>query len=141
MPRKRTVDSTVDRAVNVTAHLANERTYLAWMRTGVVVITLGFAVATFGLSLSNSHIEHIELVTGVRASSLLYSDLVGISLLLVGGSMELFAVMRYRKRQVMINEGRYEPTSTAETILSVSIFLLAVLILGRILLRIIIKSY
>ena len=41
----------------------------------------------------------------------------------------------------MISKDRYEPTSTAETILSISIFLLAVLILGRILLRIIIKSY
>jgi putative membrane protein len=33
-------------------HLANERTLLAWVRTGVAIIGLGFIVARFGLLLA-----------------------------------------------------------------------------------------
>ena len=107
----------------MTAHLANERTFLSWMRTGVIIITLGFAVAKFGLAFTNSPID----------TSVQYSSVVGMGLVLLGGLMELFALKRYRNRQVRISEGGYEPTSTFETYFSVSVFLLAVLILGRIL--------
>ncbi len=121
MPRRRT--NSIRREVNVTAHLANERTYLSWMRTGVIIITLGFAIAKFGLAFTNSPIE----------TSVQYSSVVAMGLVLLGGSMELFALKRYRNRQVRINEGSYESTTTFETYFSVSAFLLAVLILARIL--------
>jgi putative membrane protein len=107
----------------VTAHLANERTYLAWIRTGLVVITLGFAVARFGLSLAA-----VDVLPGIR-----YSAIVGIALVLLGGVIELFAFQRYRNNQKTISSDIYEPTSSAEAILSVIIFLLAILILARLL--------
>ena len=33
---------------NTTEHLANERTYLAWLRTSFAILTLGFATNKFG---------------------------------------------------------------------------------------------
>jgi len=108
----------------VTAHLANERTYLAWVRTGLVVITLGFAVARFGLALTTT----LEVLPGIR-----YSSIVGIALVLLGGAIELFAFQRYRNNQTTISSDTYKPTSSAEAILSVIIFLLAILILARLL--------
>ena len=108
----------------VTAHLANERTYLAWVRTGLVVITLGFAVARFGLALTTV----VEVLPGIR-----YSSIVGIALVLLGGVIELFAFQRYRSNQKAISSDTYEPTSSVEAVLSVVIFLLAILILARLL--------
>jgi putative membrane protein len=108
----------------VSAHLANERTYLAWVRTGLVVITLGFAVARFGLALTTV----VEVLPGIR-----YSAIVGIALVLLGGVIELFAFQRYRDNQMTISSDTYKPTSYAEAILSVIIFLLAILILARLL--------
>ena len=108
----------------VTAHLANERTYLAWVRTGLVVVTLGFAVARFGLALTTQ----LEVLPGIR-----YSSIVGIALVLLGGVIELFAFQRYRKNQNAISSDTYEPSSSVEAILSVVIFLLAILILARLL--------
>ena len=107
-----------------TAHLANERTYLAWVRTGLVVITLGFAVARFGLALT----AIIDVLPGVR-----YSSIVGIGLVLLGGVIELFAFQRYRSNQKTISSDTYQPSSSAEAILSIIIFLLAILILARLL--------
>lgn len=114
------------RTDKVTAHLANERTYLAWVRTGIVVITLGFAVARFGLALTNV----IDVIPGIR-----YSSVVGITLVFLGGVIELFAFFRYRNNQEMITANRYAPTSAAEAILSLAVFLLAILILARLLLN------
>jgi putative membrane protein len=31
-------------------HLANERTFLAWLRTGIAVVVLGFAIGRLGLA-------------------------------------------------------------------------------------------
>jgi putative membrane protein len=114
------------RTDKVTAHLANERTYLAWVRTGIVVITLDFAVARFGLALTSV----VDVVPGIR-----YSSVVGIALVLLGGVIELFALKRYRSNQEMISANKYEVTSSAEAILSVAVFLLAILILARLLLN------
>jgi len=108
----------------VTAHLANERTYLAWIRTGLVVITLGFAVARFGLALTSA----LEVLPGIR-----YSSIVGMALVLLGGAIELFAFQRYRSNQRTISSDTYTPTSSAEAVLSIVIFLLAILILARLL--------
>jgi len=110
----------------VTAHLANERTYLAWVRTGLVVITLGFAVARFGLALTLTAV--VEVLPGIR-----YSSIVGIALVLLGGVIELFAFQRYKSNQKTISSDTYRPTSSAEAVLSVVIFLLAILILARLL--------
>ncbi|MGO9645107.1 MAG: YidH family protein [Candidatus Bathyarchaeia archaeon] len=114
------------RTDKVTAHLANERTYLAWVRTGIVVITLGFAVARFGLALTSV----VEVIPGLR-----YSSVVGTALVLLGGVLELFAFFRYRSNQKMISANSYEAKSSAEAILSVAVFLLAILILARLLLN------
>jgi putative membrane protein len=32
-------------------HLANERTFLAWIRTSISIIVFGFVVAKFGITL------------------------------------------------------------------------------------------
>ena len=41
-------DSKSDRASD---HLANERTFLAWVRTGVAVVVFGFAIGRFAIAI------------------------------------------------------------------------------------------
>jgi len=76
-------------------HLANERTLLAWVRTSVAIIGLGFIAARFGLLLrelgaTNPH----ELPTGV-------STAFGVALTLCGVIVLLLSLQRYR----MVGEG------------------------------------
>jgi putative membrane protein len=70
-------------------HLANERTLLAWVRTSVAIIGLGFIVARFGLLLrelgaTNPH----ELPTAV-------STAFGVALTLCGVIVLLLSLQRY----------------------------------------------
>jgi putative membrane protein len=57
---------------------AAERTLLAWLRTGLAVIGLGFVVARFGLFLRIVAGEHPE------AALHLGSEWIGVSLVIVG---------------------------------------------------------
>ena len=111
---ERTYDRNEVAQVNVRAHLANERTYLAWLRTGIATIGLGFVVAKFGLT----------------ASTLFFSTVTGILIVAIGGSMELLALRRFMKNQGRIRLGNYEPSTRTELVLSSSIFLIAILLIA-----------
>lgn len=43
--------SILTKADKIRDHLANERTFLAWIRTSISIIVFGFVVAKFGITL------------------------------------------------------------------------------------------
>lgn len=62
-------------------YFAAERTLLAWLRTGLAVIGLGFVVARFGLFLRLLGQQHAS------ASSSPWSAIIGVFLVLLGAVM------------------------------------------------------
>ncbi|HLK88275.1 MAG TPA: DUF202 domain-containing protein [Polyangia bacterium] len=72
---------------------ANERTLLAWLRTGVSLITFGFFIARLGLWLRFQ----------TAAPSLPRSALVGGALVLLGAVTETIGLVRYvRVRRALL---------------------------------------
>jgi putative membrane protein len=106
----------------VTDHLANERTYLAWLRTGITIIALGFVVAKFGLIVK-------ELVPSAPETSFHFSSYIGIALVLVGGFMEILALRRFTRNQERIRVGKYTPSAGTETAISSGIFVTAIVLI------------
>ena len=85
-------------------HEANERTMLAWLRTGISLMGFGFAIARFGLYLREQAItEHLEL--GHGATPTVGSGWVGASLVAIGMVTNLFATLRYRSVRADIERG------------------------------------
>lgn len=72
-------------------HLANERTFLAWLRTGLNLIVLGLAVAQF---------LDPRLVGGLPLSTVFGAALVGSGVVLTG-----LAGAHYRRSRAQIDEG------------------------------------
>ncbi|MFN3232172.1 MAG: YidH family protein [Alphaproteobacteria bacterium] len=71
---------------NYTDHAANERTYLAWVRTGVTVLVLGFFVERFEMFIQMSGAENNEAAiepAGVLDVSMLAVFLVALGLLVI----------------------------------------------------------
>ena len=66
-------------------HLANERTFLAWVRTNIALISLGFVLARLGPWLNDSATKRILN----RASP------IGIGLVSFGALLTLLAAWRY----------------------------------------------
>jgi uncharacterized membrane protein YidH (DUF202 family) len=115
-------------------HMANERTFLAWIRTSIGIMAFGFVVEKFALFL-----KQMALIVGNASigkalpPSHGYSAIVGIFLVGLGTFMGLFAFVRYRKVERQIDEDRYQPSSLLDlvltlSVLAVGIFLVAYLI-------------
>jgi putative membrane protein len=86
-------------------HAANERTMLAWLRTGISLMGFGFAIAKFGLYLRElASAGHLELREGV-ATSHVGSGWIGAALVAVGMLSNFFATLRFRGVRNAIERG------------------------------------
>src|SRR5438876_1564101 len=83
----------------VSDHLANERTFLAWIRTGLATITFGFVIERFGLLLR-------ELGLRKQAAFLFpvpFSTFIGVSLTLLGMVVIIVALLNFLHIRVAID--------------------------------------
>ena len=68
-------------------HLANERTFLAWVRTTVALISLGFVLARLGPWLTETRTNAPRFISRIWP--------VGIGLVIFGALLTLLAAWRY----------------------------------------------
>ena len=89
-------------------HQANERTMLAWVRTGISLMAFGFAIARFGLFL-----RQIAAVgrAVAPATSAMGSGYVGVLLVVFGVGTSLVATLRYATVRRAIERGDLGPPS------------------------------
>lgn len=107
-------------------HIANERTFLAWIRTSIGTMAIGFAVGKFALSIKQMSIMLEQLATGNTLSlSHGYSAIVGIFFVGCGTLLSLFAYVSFKKVQKQTDEDNYKSSSILDLLL-----LLAVLTVG-----------
>jgi putative membrane protein len=89
-------------------HAANERTFLAWVRTAVAIMGFGFLVEKFDLfvkaaggSLGLKPLgEHSQIIGNVA----------GLALFVLGGAMMVLAVVRFRQTALDIDSDAKRPT-------------------------------
>jgi hypothetical protein len=82
--------------------LAAERTYLAWIRTGLALLGLGFVVARFGLFLER--LDYIQHITPAHSYGL--SLWFGTGLILAGGGCVSFVGVALCAADPSIEPGR-----------------------------------
>ena len=107
-------ETTKSGAGKASDHLANERTYLAWVRTSISVIVFGFVVAKFGITLR----EFLQLRGGSDRSSGL-SLAIGVGFMLMGIFMSVMSCFRYQRTRTMLDAGDFRPANRVVTALSV----------------------
>jgi len=111
---------------NASDHLANERTFLAWMRTSIGIMAFGFVVVKFSL-----FVKQISMILGKEniIHSKGYSGILGIVLVAVGTVTAVLSYIRYINSEKQINEGYYKHSSLLITVLTTFIFLVSVLLI------------
>ncbi|QRR00840.1 YidH family protein [Dyadobacter sandarakinus] len=114
------------RKQNPNDHLANERTFLAWIRTSIGIMGFGFVVVKFSL-----FVRQITAVLGHKAEapSTGYSPVIGILLVALGAVATLFSYIRYIDTKKQLNAGTYYHSSLLIQIMTVVIFLVSVLLI------------
>lgn len=83
-------------------YFAAERTFLAWIRTGLALMGFGFVVARFGLFLRE--LGSTETHLPMRSSS--FSLWTGTALVVVGVVIHLVSAAQHVKLIRALNEGR-----------------------------------
>jgi putative membrane protein len=115
-----------DNNKRISDHLANERTFLAWIRTGIGVMAFGFVVVKFSLFVKQLAAlvgkDHVVEQKG-------YSSLLGILLVGAGLAITLFAYWRFKRTEREINENSYKSASSFITIIVTFITLISILLL------------
>lgn len=99
-------------------HLANERTFLAWIRTSIALMGFGFVVVKFSLfvrQLSLAFTGHS--VTPVRG----FSGVIGMCLVAIGAITAMIGYIRYRRIENQLLAQAFYPSSRLLLILTVSI--------------------
>ena len=104
-----------------TEYLANERTFLAWIRTSIAVVSLGFLIARFSLWLRemSGKIEPVRML-GVSAP-------VGEALMIFGGALAILAGWRYHVVNRAIEENRVKPDRDLIILIAVSVAVFALI--------------
>ena len=96
-------------------YLANERTFLAWIRTSIALIGLGFVVARFGLFLREFQVviqqgnRESTFVAGGLFSEYSFSSLLGVVMISLGVALIIYSLKSYRDGNKQIEEQRYTP--------------------------------
>jgi putative membrane protein len=88
-------------------HAANERTFLAWIRTAIAVMAFGFLVERFDLFLQiagQSLARHVLSPTGQ-----LVGNVAGLLLIAIGAATIVLAILRFRRIAVEIDSAETLP--------------------------------
>ncbi len=112
--------ATVPEEKRASEYLANERTFLAWIRTSIAVISLGFVIGRFAVWFrrmtpgNESKPEHVGA-----------SLMVGVAMMALGALLAILAVRRYYVVNRAIDEGRVKADRGLVILVTVLVVLLA----------------
>jgi len=106
-----------------TDHAANERTYLAWVRTAIAVMAFGFLVEKFDLFLEVA----ARSLSGAPPTILnqAVGDTAGLLLIVLGGAMTVVATLRFRQVARDIDAAETRPAQGTRMDVTLVMLLLA----------------
>jgi putative membrane protein len=116
-----------------TEYLANERTFLAWIRTSIAVISLGFVIAKFSVWLN-------ELASGIDARIKIHSTGLsmptGVAMMAFGGILAILAAWHYHRVNLAIEKGEVQANRGLIITVTSAVVLLTVMMIIYLLLTV-----
>jgi inner membrane protein YidH len=94
---------------NYSDHAANERTFLAWVRTGIATIAFGFVVEKFNLfvrTIAEADASNTAARVHLGRFSGAFSHYDGLALILIGMAIIVLSLWRFIKTSRMIDDPR-----------------------------------
>ncbi|MGC4233339.1 MAG: DUF202 domain-containing protein [Niabella sp.] len=107
-------------------HLANERTFLAWIRTSIGIMGFGFIVVKFSM-----FIRQVSLIvdTQVAAPQTGYSGIIGVVLVAIGALTAVMAYLNYKKIEKQLESNNYSSSSPFITYLTSGMVLISIILI------------
>ena len=107
----------------ISDHLANERTFLAWIRTSVGLMGFGFVVVKFSIFVRQISIA-VDRTLAVPSHG--YSSVMGVGLVAFGAIIGMLSFFRYRKIEKQISDPDYKPSGILINLLAAAILLIGI---------------
>ena len=101
-------------------HLANERTALAWIRTSLAIIGLGFVISRFGLLL------RAQAQPALPPTTVHYSYILGLALVALGIITLIIALVSFLRVRLALERNQFQSTPHLLVFLMGSLALLGV---------------
>jgi putative membrane protein len=92
---------------NLSDHSANERTFLAWVRTSIGVIAFGFLVERFDLFLAFAAPEALKNKMSVSRGE--FGHYAGLVLIILGMAMIVISAVRFARNAREIDDDKIYP--------------------------------
>jgi putative membrane protein len=114
-------------------HQANERTFLAWLRTSIALIGFGLAIARFGLFLQQLQFTLTQRT--LQPHPVFNSENLGLSLIVVGVLAIALAAWQYNRVFWQIERSDYRPNRVMVWSIAIVLMVLGVLSIPLVLWR------
>ena len=109
-----------------TEFLANQRTFLAWIRTSIAVISFGFVTGKLSVMLPFLSGRNDPTAETMRA---VHKFPVGLGMIAFGGVLAILAAWRYRVVNSAIEQGAVRAERGAVAFVALLVVLLAILMI------------
>jgi putative membrane protein len=120
------VKANIPEEKRATEYLANERTFLAWIRTSIAVMSLGFVVAKFGVWLRELATQ-LAPQTPIRSTGM--SLPIGVAMMAMGGALAVLAAWHYHLVNLAIERGEVRANRGLIVTVTAGVALLAVIMI------------
>jgi putative membrane protein len=109
--------------------MANERTFLAWIRTSIGIMAFGFVLEKFALFTKQmAFILGQQVVPETALPSHGYSAILGILLVAFGTAMAALSFIRYKKVQKQIDTDTWHTSSTLDALLTLAVLIVGIML-------------
>ena len=106
-------------------HLANERTFLAWVRTGAAIVVFGFAIGRFSLAM-----RQLTALQGHAVRTAGLSVWMGAGTIVAGVALVVAGLLRYRKTRAQLDAGTFEPAGFVLDLITILMVLFGLVLAG-----------
>ncbi len=106
-------------------HLANERTFLAWVRTGAAIVIFGFAIGRFSIAL-----RQIAAFQGHAVHTTGLSVWMGSICIAAGVALVVAGLMRYRRTRALLDSEKFEPAGFVLDLVTILIVVFGAVLAG-----------
>ncbi len=107
-------------------HLANERTFLAWIRTSISLMGFGFVIVKFAV-----FIRQMAMMVGDASpqTNPRGSAVVGVVMVAFGALVAIFGYIQFRKVEKRIDAEDYRPSSSLSLLITICILIVSILLM------------
>lgn len=111
----------------INEYQSNERTLLAWIRTGMGIMVFGFVAVKFSLFIKQLPAKYLPDST-VPSSN--FSIYIGIGLLIAGTLTILLSYFRYMQTVKLLQQGKFQYSTRLLTFIAMTLFFMSIALIA-----------